>query len=152
MKKIFATLLLCLACLPVSADETETEILKKAYPWIYAGEKAFKYETVSIDEIHAFCLKHQGELAFWYEEYKKRFGEVSDRTIPKDKQRPENGLMSGVRELTQINVTFYINKRASEGWKTVGTSSDFFVFEKRSEAENNKHNKSEMATPRKPSD
>ena len=38
MKKIFATLLLFLVCLPVSADETEIEILKKAYPWIYAGE------------------------------------------------------------------------------------------------------------------
>lgn len=138
MKTYFAAILLVCISVPCVA-ETEAEALKKAFPWIFTGEDAFRYETVSISEIHEYCAKQQLEMSVWLEEYEKKFGEIKDRERPEADRRPENGLLSGVPALIQLNVTYYLNKRASEGWGLVGASHDFFVFEK----SNRKNDKAE---------
>ncbi len=132
MKLLTRSILLVIIAMPVFAEETEQqqEAIKKAYPWVFAGDDAFRYQTVSLDEIGIYCGKNEGEMSIWYEEYKKRFGEFKEREIPEAERRPENGLMRGLPLMVQIYVTFYINKRASEGWKMVGASQNFFVFER----------------------
>ena len=134
--KFYLTAIIALLVAPPGFAETEAEALRKAFPWIYTGEDGFRYETISLDAIHEYCNKNEGEMTFWYEEYRKRVGEIADREPQNGKPRPEDGLMSGVKELFQLYVTFYINKRASDGWRVVGISGDFFVFEKRQGREN----------------
>jgi hypothetical protein len=132
MKPLVRLILLVFLVLPVFAEDTEEqkEALKKTFPWIFDGDAAFRYETLSTEQVHAYCGKQQGEMSVWYEEYKKRYGEIEERELPENEKRPENGMFSGMRALQQLNVTFYINKRAAEGWKLIGASQDFLIFEK----------------------
>lgn len=132
MKPLSRLILLVFLVLPVFAEDTkeQQEALKKTFPWIFDGDVAFRYETISTEEIHAYCSKQQLEMSVWHEEYIKRYGEIEQTEIPENEKRPENGMFSGMRALQQLNVTYYINKRAAEGWKLVGASQDFLIFEK----------------------
>jgi hypothetical protein len=128
--RVVITLILATLSLSATAEEPAQKHFRELYPWIFKQAEMLETETITKEEILAYCAKHETEFYVWHEEYTKRFGGIEAPEVPDEKKRPEDGLLSGVAQLHQMYFTFFIQKRASLGWMVVGASNQSFVFGK----------------------
>lgn len=135
--RVFITLILATLSLSATAEEPVQKHFRELYPWIFKQAAMLETETISKEEMVAYCAKHETEFYVWHQEYTKRFGEIEAPENPEAKKRPEDGLLSGVAQLHQMYFTFFIQKQASEGWRVVGASNHSFVFGKPKENDKN---------------
>ncbi|WP_435892775.1 hypothetical protein [Oceaniferula spumae] len=87
-----------------------------------------RYETVTIKQIQSYCNEHRDEVAYWWDEYIKREKPIA----PKGERKadPVAGMGQGAAELLRVHMTFFMNLRATQGWRVVGVTNGYIVFER----------------------